>query len=109
MPHSSRGWIKYTPSVSGWGDMSIKADPYTAANNGQALTIAPPVNNFWPLHHADLRAVYGRDPGGARDSCVACNPTGTLYILGATFSDEFGNVYTVNGLRSERFRARDLK
>jgi len=49
MPHATRGWITYTPSVAGWSNMSIKADAYTAANNGQQLAITPPVNNFWPL------------------------------------------------------------
>lgn len=109
MPHSVRGWITYTPSVAGWSNMSIKADAYTAANNGQQLAITPPVNNFWPLHHQDLRCVYGVDNTKAKDSCIATAPSGALFVLGATFTDEFGNVYTVNGMRAERFRIRDLK
>ena len=109
MPHLSRGWITYTPSVSGWANMAIKADGFTALNNGQTLYNTPPVNNFWPLHRADMRCVYGKDNTNAKDSCVACNPAGTLFTIGATFGDEFGNSYTVYGLRNERFRTRDLK
>lgn len=109
MPHSTRGWILYTPSISGWANMSIKADPFTAANNGQSLSTSPPISNFWPLHHADLRTVYGVDSGKVKDTCVACDPGGSLYQLGATFGDQFGNSYTVVGLRAERFRVRDLK
>ena len=109
MPHMVRGWIDYTPSTPGWATMSIKADAYTAANNGKSLTQVPAQNNFWPLKRADLRMVYGKDSTGARDSCVACDPAGTLFKIGATFVDEFGNSYTVYGLRQERYRTRDLK
>ena len=89
--------------------MAIKADAYTAANNGQTLSIAPPVNNYWPLHHADLRGVYGVDNTKVRDFCIATERVGTLFLIGATFTDEFGNSYTVNGLRNERFRVRDMR
>ena len=109
MPHASRGWINYTPSQPGWAVMSIKADAYTAQNNGQTLSVAPAQNNFWPLHRGDMRCVYGVDNTKAKDSCIATEAGGTLFTLGATFGDEFGNSYTVIGLRAERFRTRDLK
>ncbi len=109
MPHFQRGFIPYTPTKSGWAAMSIKADQYTAANNGATLTVSPPNDNFWPLHHGDLRAVYGLDTGSKKDSCVATNPTGSLFVLGASFSDMFGNAYTVTGLRQERFNVAHLK
>jgi hypothetical protein len=109
MPHSTRGWITYTPSQAGWANMSIKSDPITATNNGQTLAIVPPQNNFWPMHHSDLRCVYGKDANNVRDSCIATDPTGTLFKIGATFIDIFGNSYTVYGLRNERYRTRDLK
>ena len=109
MPHSTRGWIIYTPNVTGWAAMSIKADPYTAANNGQSLRSVPPNNNFWPLHRNDLRCVYGKDATNAKDSCIATESTGTLFNIGATFNDVYGNSYTVYGLRTERYRVRDFK
>lgn len=109
MPHGDRGWIDYTPSTPGWATMTIKADSYTAGNNGQTLSQTPTQNNFWPLHHNDLRAVYGVDSSGARDTCICTDPAGSLFQLGASFQDQFGNSYTVIGLRHERFRTRDLK
>jgi hypothetical protein len=108
MAHGTRGWTTYTPSVSGWANMSLKCDAFTAANNGSSYTTTPPVNNFWPLHASDLRGVYGKD-GSNKDFCVAMSPTGALFILGATFGDEFGNSYSVIGLRAERFRNSHLK
>jgi len=89
--------------------MAIKATQQTATNNGASLTASPPVNNFWPLHHNDLRAVYGRASDRYKDSCIATQDDGSLFVLGATFSDEFGNSYTVSGLRQERFNVAHLK
>jgi hypothetical protein len=109
MPHKDNGWVDYTPSTPGWATMTIKADQYTAGNNGVSLSQTPTQNNFWPLHANDLRAVYGVDNTGRRDSCVVLSPTSSLFNLGASFIDQFGNVYTVTGLRHERFRTRNLK
>jgi hypothetical protein len=109
MAHGTRGWTVYSPSTAGWTNMSLKVDAFTAANNGTGYFTVPPTNNFWPLPHKNLRFVYGIDSTKARDSCVACLPTGSLFTLGASFSDEFGNSYTVNGLRQERFSTRSLK
>ena len=109
MPHSTRGWINYTPSAFNGAIMSIKADPYTAANNGQSLTQIPAQQNFWPMHRADMRLVYGKDTNNVKDTCIACDPAGNLFKIGATFGDQFGNTYTVYGLRTERYRVRDLK
>jgi len=109
MAHTTRGWTTYTPSYPGWSSMSLKCDAYTAANNGTGYVTTPPVNNFWPSHAADLRRVYGKDSGGVHDQCVAMQPTGSLFVLGATFGDEFGNSYTVFGLKAESVRIRNLK
>lgn len=109
MPSITRGWCSYTPSVSGWADMSLKCDGTTASNNGAAFTTTPPVNNFWPMHRNSLRAVYGVANDGSKDSCIALSPTGSLFALNETFQNMFGTGYTVNGLRQERFRSRELK
>jgi hypothetical protein len=109
MAHQTRGWVAYDPTNFGGSTFAIKADNTTAANNGTTLTPNPAVQNFWPMHRSDLRCVYGKDSSNARDSCIALNPTGTLFALGSTFVDSEGNSYTTYGLRSERYRVRDLK
>lgn len=111
MAHTDRGWINYTPSdtVRYGSVVSIKADEKTATNNGLTLAVTPSTYDFWPGHRADMRAVYGMDDEGYTDLCIACAPAGTLYNLGATFSDIEDNVYTVNSLRAEKFRIRNLK
>jgi hypothetical protein len=112
MAHVKNGWIIYISTGAPWGDgvqFSIKADPTTASNNGSAVVTAPPVNNFWPLHRGDMRAGYGVDSGGVRDSCIATATFTAVFTLGQTFQDRNGNTYTVNGLRQEKFRTRDLK
>jgi len=107
--HSVRGWMPYTPSAFGGALMALKCDPFTAANNSVAFTTSPAVQSFWPFHRADLRAVYGKDSTKVTDSCIASAPSGTLFTLGATFTDAYGNSYTVVGLKTERYRVRNLK
>ena len=112
MAHSTNGWVVYTSTGAPWGDgvsFSIKSDAQTATNNGVSIAATPSILNFWPLHHGDLRAGYGRDSGGVKDSCIALGTGTPVYTLGATFQDNKGNTYTVFGLRAERFRVRDLK
>lgn len=112
MAHQTRGWIPYAPDAPyNPLAMSIKADNTTATNNGATLQNAPiPNTPFWPGHRADLRAVYGVEASTRmKDSCIAISPNGTLFVLGATFSDNEGNSYVVNGLRVQRFRTRNLK
>jgi len=111
MSHQVRGWGLYVPSTTGvyGAGVSLKMDGTTATNNGQGVLGLPPLPGaFWPGHRGDLRAVYGVN-GVYRDSCIACAPTGTLFQLGATFADNQGNSYTVNGLRAERIRFRNFK
>lgn len=109
--HQSRGWCTYLPTtVNQYGAaVSIKVDNTTATNNGNAVSPSPPQAVYWPGHRADLRCSYGIDTTKAKDSCTAFSGTGTLFALGSTFKDNLGNVYTTNGLRSERFRTRNLK
>lgn len=112
--HASRGWTIYAPSnTAQFGtSIQIKCDLVTTTNNGSGYSLTPvPGVPFWPGHRADLRCAYGVDLTNPRykDSCIATNNVGPLYILGATFADNEGNNYTVNGLRSERFRVRNLK
>ena len=109
MAHLTRGWTVYTPSHAGWSNMDLKSDLATATNNGTAYTQVYTQNNFWPLHHNDLRKVYGKDTNGVKDSCVAMQQAGTLFAVGATFTDFFGNNYTVSGLRNEAFKVSNLK
>lgn len=112
MAHQSRGWANYTASNTGqYGTIcAIKCDFQTVANNASALTPAPSNNNYWPAHRSDMRAVYGADTTGRyKDICIAFLQTGSLYALGSTFADAGGNTYKTNGLRSERFRIRNLK
>jgi hypothetical protein len=111
MAHTKNGWVQYLSTGAPWGAVafSIKCDPTTASNNGTAVVISPPVNNFWPLHRNDMRAGYGVDSGGVHDSCIALATFTAVYTLGANFDDNKGNTYTVVGLRTERFRTRDLK
>lgn len=110
MAHSKRGWLQYQSDPAPFGVIfEIKADTTTASNNSQSLTNGPTINNFWPLHTSDLRHGYGIDAGNVRDSCVATSTSSPVYTLGQTFQDNLSNVYTVVGLRSERFRLRDLK
>jgi hypothetical protein len=112
MPHSTRGWTVYTSTGAPWGNgvnFSLKCDGITATNNGSAYTITAPIQNYWPLHHSDLRAGYGRDAGGAKDSCIATNTGTQVATLGGTWQDIFGNSFTTVGIRQERFRVANLK
>lgn len=113
MAHGQRGWLNYIPSgIAQYGSVvAIKADTFTAVNNGASLTPAPSQYDFWPAHRSDMRAVYGVDLAAPqyKDLCITLNPSGSLNALGANFSDENGNVYTVNALRTEKFRVRNLK
>lgn len=110
MAHQTRGWVIYIASTSGINSCNIKADQTTATNNGATLTSTPTNMSFWPLHRNDMRAVYGVDTtGNYNDSCIALDPNGTLFSIGKNFSDNQGNQYTVNGLRTERYRTRNLK
>lgn len=110
MAHQARGWLVYAPTHASWASFSIKCDAQTAANNGASLAASPPLDNFWPLHHSDLRAVYGRD-GSTRytDTCIAVDPTGPLFAIGSTFHDNETNLYTTFGLKEERFRVSHFK
>lgn len=111
MAHSKNGWVIYSSTGAPWGSVnfSLKADATTASNNGVSLATSPPIQNYWPLHHGDLRAGYGIDGSGVRDSCIALGTGTPVFTLGGTFADNKGNSYTVVGLRQERFRVRDLK
>lgn len=110
MARNVRGWTRYTPSHSSWSDFSLKCDQATATNNGSVFQSTAPVDNYWPLHASDLRAVYGKDSSGFyKDSCVAMSQAGPLFTIGANFLDNEGNAYTVFGLRNERYRTRNFK
>lgn len=112
MAHSQNGWMNYVSTGAPWGEaivFSLKADQQTATNNGIALFNHPPVYNFWPLHSSDLRAGYGKDSANHTDHCVAAGTGTPVFTLGSTFQDNKGNSYTVNSLRQERFRIRNLK
>lgn len=114
MAHAVRGWTAYTPSntVQFGSVVQIKCDTTTVVNNpGAELNSTPLTNQFWPAHRADLRAVYGVDLTlpQYKDSCIAMLPTGALFVLGANFVDNETNLYTVNALRAEKFRIRNLK
>jgi len=102
------GWCSYTPTITLVNTpVYIKTDNQTAANNGQTAQPNPAALSFWPLHAEDLRAVYGVDALKFKDRCTAMG-SGGLFALGQTFFDFEGNQFTVNGLRQERFRIRDL-
>jgi hypothetical protein len=109
--YSKNGWVIYSSTGAPWGSVnfSLKADATTASNNGVSIATAAPIQNYWPLHHGDLRAGYGRDNGGIRDSCIALGTGTAVATIGGTFVDNKGNSYTVIGLRQERFRTSHLK
>lgn len=112
MAHRTVGWVTYLPSyVAGYGAaVDIKVDNQTASNNGSAVTTTPSNNRFWPGHRADMRFVYGVESSTKRkDTCVALSPSGSLFVVGSTFSDDESNSYTVIGLRQERYSTRNLK
>lgn len=111
MAHQIRGWVDYTPQdTARYGSVvSIKCDTQTATNNGATVTTAPSTYDFWPAHRSDMRAVYGVTTDRYRDLCIALTGTGGLYTLGATFGDDESNTYTVNALRAEKFRIRNIK
>lgn len=111
MAHTKNGWVLYVSSGAPWGPVifSLKSDATTASNNGVSIATAPTIQNYWPLHRGDLRAGYGKDNTGVRDSCIALNTGTAVFTLGGTFADNKGNSYTVVGLRQERFRTANLK
>lgn len=112
MAHTTNGWLVYTSTGAPWGDgvnFSLKGDPTTASNNGVSIAASPPFQNYWPLHREDLRAGYGKDAGGVKDSCIALGTGTAVFTLGGNFSDNKGNSYLVVGLRQERFHVRNLK
>lgn len=112
MAHEQRGWLQYNSDAVPFGGTTfeLKADATTASNNGQSLTPAPTIANFWPSHTSDLRCVYGVETAtGKRDRCIATSTGSPIYQLGATFQDREGNSYVVTGLKPEHVRTRNLK
>jgi hypothetical protein len=109
MAHLDRGWTGYVSDRFPTAVISLKCVQNTATQNGTSFQQVPPTNTFWPSHTSDLRHASGVDSTGKRDSMVAMSTTSPIYAIGASFADDEGNTYTVDRLKPENVRTRNLK
>lgn len=108
MVETTRGFISYTPDNG--GQVTIKADAFTAGANSQSLSRTPTQVNGWPFHKNDMRHVVGISNSGSRTTMTICTPTLFAGIVpGTTTFTTHTDVYTVQSKKAERDNLRNLK